>query len=76
MLRPLAEVMAEAAAQIDATRVRNLVKVIPAALRICAYLVRCKPRFMSELVDADKIDHEDFIALLHHNGISAERYEG
>ena len=76
MLRSIAEVTAEAAAQIDATRVRNLVNVIPAALRVSAYLVRSRPDFMCKLADEDKIDFEDFINLLHYNGISSERYEG
>ena len=75
MLRPIAEVLAEAAAQLDATRVRNLVKVIPAALRICAYLVRYRPGVLDKLVEDGKIESEDFTTLLHHNGISSERYD-
>ena len=75
-LRTIEDLTAEVAAGIDATRLRQLTKAVPAALRICAYLVRGRPGFLVELADADKIDLDDFIILLHYNGISSERYEG
>ena len=75
-LRPIEELTAEVAVSIDATRLRNLHQVVPAALRICAYLVRYRPHYMDGLVDAGKIDLDDFVLLLHYNGISSERYEG
>lgn len=60
----------ETAAQIAETKRRNLEKVTPAALRIAAYFARNKPRLMTDLVLAEKIDEEDFRAVLHFNGIS------
>lgn len=75
-LRTIEDLTAEVAASLDATRLHNLHQVIPAALRVCAYLVRYRPHYVDGLVDADKIDLDDFIILLHYNGISSERYEG
>lgn len=50
-------------------------KASEAALRVCAYFVK-RPQQMSELVEQEKIDNEDFLLLLAYNGISTERYEG
>ena len=75
-LRTIEDLTAEVARSIDATRLRRLQEAIPAALRVCAYLVRYRPGFMDGLVDAEKIDIDDFITLLGYNGISSERYEG
>ncbi len=75
-LRTIEELTAEVAASIDATRLRNLHQVLPAALRVSAYLARYRPHYLEGLADAGKIDLEDFIILLRHNGISSERYEG
>lgn len=75
-LRPFEDLVAEVAASIDATRLHNLKKAVPAALRLSAYLVRYKPGFLDRLVDEEAFDIEDFITLLHYNGISSERYEG
>jgi hypothetical protein len=74
--RSLQELLPEVVASIDATQQRQLLQVVPAALRICAYLVRYRPGYLNELVEADKIELEDFITLLGYNGISSEPYEG
>jgi len=66
----------ETAAAIAETKRRNFEKAGPAALRVCAYLVRCRPNYLDMLVDEEKIALEDFLTLLAHNGISGERYEG
>lgn len=50
-------------------------KAAEAALRICQYFVN-RPQYMSELVEQEKIDNDDFLLMLTYNGISTERYEG
>jgi hypothetical protein len=55
---------------------RHRAKASEAALRICSYLVRNKPRFMHGLTLAEKIELDDFMYLLQYNGISSAPYEG
>ena len=74
--RSLQELLPEVVASIEATQQRNLLVVVPAALRVCAYLARYRTNYLLKLVDDEKIDFEDFLKLLAHNGISGECYEG
>jgi len=61
----------ETADQLAEIKGRNLEKVTPAALRIATYFVRNKPRLLTDLVLAEKIDRDDFEAMLHFIGSSS-----